>query len=88
MEGPLWRDFRNDILHDFMIFIIGASSVNHALQSRSDEEIVQLSDQLKTYVNSDTGLNLHPQVKNHAKTVQRILQDKVGAQDRSLYDTT
>ena len=88
MEGPQWRDFRNEILHDFMIFIIGASSLQHALQSRSDEEIVLLSDQLKTYVNSDTGLNLHPQVKNYAKTVQRILQDKVGAQDRPLYGPT
>ena len=84
VEGPQWRDFRNEILYDFMIFIIGASSLHYAIQSRNDEEIVQLSDKLKTYVISDTGINLHPQPKNQAKTVQRILQDEVGAQDTDI----
>ena len=85
VEGPRWRDFRDEILNEhidnFMIFIIGDHSPNHAPQSRSDEEIVQLSDRLKTHVISDTGVNLHPRAKNLAKTVQRILLDKVGAQD-------
>ena len=39
---------------------------------------------MKTYVISDTGVKLHPQAKNHAKTALCVLQDKVGAQDWAI----